>query len=62
MKTYLLTTGTVFGLLTLAHIWRMIVEPGIRTNPWHLLTTVLGAALAVWAWRLVRLSHTKTSY
>ena len=33
MKAYLFTTGTVFGLLTAVHIWRMAVEPSSR-NPW----------------------------
>lgn len=22
MKTYVITTGTIFGVLTLAHVWR----------------------------------------
>jgi hypothetical protein len=26
MKAYLITTGVVFGLLTLAHIWRIVAE------------------------------------
>jgi len=56
MKAYVMTTGAVFGLLTLAHLWRIIEERHLATNPWHLLITVAAAALCLWAWRLLRLS------
>ena len=56
MKAYLITTGTVFGLITLAHIWRMAVEPHVWQEPVFLLLTVVAAALSVWAWRLLRRS------
>ncbi len=57
MKAYVVTTGAVFGLLTLAHIWRILEEaPNLATNPWYVLITVAAAALCLWAWRLVRLS------
>lgn len=26
MKTYVMTTGVVFGLLVVAHVWRIIEE------------------------------------
>ncbi len=57
MKTYVVTTGTVFGLLVIVHLWR-IAEEGAHAagNPWFLLVTVISAALSVWAWRLVRTS------
>ena len=49
MKTYILLTGIVFGLITVAHVLRAIQEgPGVLT--------VATAALSVWAFRLVRLS------
>jgi hypothetical protein len=49
-----MTTGTVFGLLTLAHIWRAIDEgPHLATDPWFILITVAAAALCVWAGGLV---------
>jgi hypothetical protein len=54
MKAYLLTTGTVFGLLTLVHIWRAIVESTLR-DPAFMLITVLSAALCIWAIRLLRI-------
>jgi hypothetical protein len=57
MKAYLWTTGTIFGLLTLAHVWRAIAEsPLLAKDPWYVLTTVLSAALCLWAWRLIRAS------
>jgi hypothetical protein len=54
MKAYVTTTGIVFGLLTLAHLLRIIDEgPGVLTNPWWVLATVLAAALCLWACRLL---------
>jgi uncharacterized membrane protein len=50
MKAYVMTTGAVFGLLTLAHIWRVIEEgPHLATAPWYILITVAAAALSIWA-------------
>jgi hypothetical protein len=57
MKGYLITTGTIFGLITIAHVWRMIAEsPRLAADPWYLLLTLVAAALCVWALRLLRLS------
>ena len=56
MKAYVLTTGTVFGLLVVAHIWRVIEEgPGVAKDPWFIVSTITGAALCLWAWRVLRL-------
>ena len=56
MKAYLITTGTIFGLITLAHVARMVVEPHVWTEPVFLLLTVLAAGLSVWAWKLLKQS------
>ena len=57
MKAYVITTGTIFGLLTLAHIWRVFAEnPHLATDPLFVLITLAAAALCLWAWRLLRLS------
>jgi hypothetical protein len=57
MRAYLLTTGTVFGLITLAHIWRVFTEsPWLARDPWYILLTILSAALCFWAVRLLRRS------
>jgi hypothetical protein len=57
MKGYLITTGTIFGLITVAHVWRMIAEsPRLAADPWYLLLTLLAGALCVWALRLLRVA------
>ena len=54
MKAYVTTTGAVFGLLALAHIWRGFAEgPHLATDPWFVLVTVAAAALCFWAWRVL---------
>jgi len=51
MKVYLATTGTVFGLIAVAHIWRVIEEgPRLAKEPAFVALTVIAAALSVWAW------------
>jgi hypothetical protein len=57
MKAYVITSGVVFGLLTLAHILRVFAEgPRLATDPWFILITIAAAALCIWAWRVLRLS------
>jgi hypothetical protein len=58
MKAYLSTTGTLFGLLALAHLMRTFAEwRRLTTDPWFLLEGpgigLVGAALSLWAWRLL---------
>jgi hypothetical protein len=56
MKAYVMTTGVLFGLLTVAHIWRIFAErPDLASEPWYVLITIATAALCFWAWRLLRL-------
>lgn len=58
MRAYVLTTGVVFGLLTLAHVWRIAVEGlHLLTNPGWVAITLTAGALAVWAWWLLRVSR-----
>lgn len=55
MRAYLLVTGVIFGLVTVAHVWRIFAEePALARDPWYLLLTVLTAGLCAWAIRLVR--------
>ena len=62
MKIYVWTTGILFGLITVAHLLRMIrEEPRLATDPWYLLITVLTAGLCLWAGLLVRRSRTRPS-
>lgn len=53
MRIYVITTGVVFGLLTVAHIWRGVQERQLATEPWFILITLACAALSLWAVRLV---------
>jgi len=56
MKAYIMTTGAVFGLLVVAHIWRAIEEgPAVAKDPFYIAITIAAAALCFWAWRLIRL-------
>ncbi len=55
MKSYVLTTGIIFGLITVVHIWRAIVENMSPVKePSFVLFTLLTAALSVWAWKVYR--------
>jgi hypothetical protein len=57
MKAYLVTTGTTFGLITLAHIWRVMAESmALARDPWYILITLLAAGLCIWAFRLLRVA------
>jgi len=58
MKAYVMTTGAIFGLITLSHLLR-VVEEGrhVATDPFFVLLTVLAAALSVWAFRLLRVTR-----
>lgn len=54
MKTYIVTTGILFALLTLAHLLRIVYESrALAGDPWYVLITAATAALSVWAWLLV---------
>lgn len=63
MKAYLIITGVIFGLITVAHIWRAFAEGSeLAKSPVFLLVfillTALAAGLSIWAWRLLsRLSR-----
>jgi hypothetical protein len=59
MRAYVITTGAVFGLITLVHLWRVCTdERHLAKEPWFILITLITFALCLWAWRLLRrLSH-----
>ena len=57
MRAYVITTGALFGLLTVAHALRIVAEgPQLLTQPWWVLVTLTAAGLCVWALRLLRTS------
>ncbi len=53
MKIYLWTTGMIFALLAVAHVWRMIVEGNVVANPLFMAMTLLAAGLSLWAFCLL---------
>ena len=47
MRTYLLTTGIVFALLALVHVWRFFEErSSLAKDPHFLIITILAAAFS----------------
>ena len=60
MKFYLITTGTLFGLLAMAHLLRTIAERGRLVDGWFIVEGpgigVVAGALSFWAFRLLRRS------
>jgi len=62
MKAYVMTTGAVFGLLTLVHLLRIIVEGlYLATDPLYILITVAAGGLCLWAWRLIRVTPSESA-
>ena len=58
MKAYVITTGAIFGLLTVAHLLRIVMEnPHLATEPVYILLTVASAALGIWALFVLRRSN-----
>ena len=63
MKPYLIVTGTIFGLIGLAHLLRLFIE----RHPWsdygflgpNLLLALLGGGIAVWSMRLLMQLHAR---
>jgi len=58
MKPYLVTTGILFGLIAVLHVWRAIAEwPHGSVGPWFALgmaaLVALPGVLSCWAWRLL---------
>jgi len=55
LRAYLVVSGSIFGLITLAHLARIVVEGGLLARePWFAVLTLLAAALTVWAWRSLK--------
>lgn len=60
MKAYLITTGSLFGLLALVHMWRIVGQwPRLLHDSGEIVEAGIGVvalALCLWAWRLLRRS------
>lgn len=59
MRAYLITTGSVFALIVVAHIARFVTEAGALREPWLWLLTLLSAGLSFWAFSLLRRAGAK---
>jgi protein-S-isoprenylcysteine O-methyltransferase Ste14 len=62
MKAYLITTGTLFGLIAVMHLLHAIGDwQRFGTDPWYFMGMaalgVVAAGLSVWAWRLLGLQN-----
>ena len=59
MRAYTITTGIVFALLAVAHVWRIFGERReLGTQPEFLIITLAAAALSAWAFVALRRSRT----
>jgi hypothetical protein len=55
MKIYIAITAIVFGLLTLAHVARILFEDtGLVRDPAFMLFTLAAATLCVWSCVMLR--------
>ena len=55
MRAYVATTGVLFALLAVLHVWRAFAESAtLAQDPWYLAITVLAAGLSVWAMAVLR--------
>ena len=59
MRTYVLLTGVLFGVIALVHVVRLILDWPARVAGWEVpvwiswLAILVAGALCVWAFRLV---------
>lgn len=55
MKAYIITSGGIFGLLTIAHLLRVALENRhLAAEPVFILITLASATLCIWAFSLLR--------
>ena len=56
MRTYTATTGVIFALLAVSHVWRMYAESSahLERRPEYIIITLVAAGLSVWAMLILR--------
>lgn len=55
MRVYVATTGVLFALLAVLHVWRAVAESAsLARDPWYLVITLAAAALSIWAMLVLR--------
>ncbi|MEZ6060929.1 MAG: hypothetical protein R3C19_11250 [Planctomycetaceae bacterium] len=54
MRAYIVTSGIIFALITVAHFVRILFEnPRLARDPVFVLLTVLTIVMTVWAWKVL---------
>jgi len=53
MRAYVAVATAIFGLISIAHVWRAAVERHIIHQPWWVTITLLGFALFFWGLSLL---------
>ena len=63
MRAYVMTTGAVFALIVVAHIWRAIEEgSALAKDPAYVAITLFAVALCIWAYRLFEICESAKKY
>jgi len=58
MRAYIIITGIIFALITIAHLARLASESTrVLTEPVYVVFTILSTAIAIWAIVLLRRLH-----
>lgn len=57
MREYILTSGSIFALICVAHVLRIFAEPHVLREPLWIVLTVAAGGLSFWAFRVLRLVH-----
>jgi hypothetical protein len=61
MRAYLVTTGVMFALIAVAHLWRIVAESrALATEPSFVGLTIVAVVMSVWAFRLLRTAPRST--
>jgi heme/copper-type cytochrome/quinol oxidase subunit 1 len=57
MRAYVITSGSIFGLLAVVHILRVFAEGRqVLADPIFVFVTLVAAALSGWAFRILQAS------
>jgi len=54
MKLYVIVTGILWGIITILHVVRIVLESRrLATDPSYIVLTLITAGLCVWAIQLI---------
>lgn len=55
MRAYVITSGTLFGALALAHVSRVFMESrALATDPENVIVGLIALGLSIWAFTVAR--------